>query len=152
MQQAPPPPPWTVVINQADGRPFYHNPVTNVSQWDYPVRPPLPPGPPPPMTREEMMLLLMQANLAEVQSQQGPQMAQMQAKMPMPMQIDQDSTRLRFVKTDRVVCSIEGRWAAGAVASLNEDDPADPTGKTKLPLVCATLAHVSVRASAIIPQ
>ena len=79
------------------------------------------------------MMMQMHANLAEVQAQQGPQMAHMQAEMPLPMQMDETGTRLRFVKTDRVVCRIEGRWAAGAVASLNEDDPADPTGQTKLP-------------------
>ena len=43
---------------------------------------------------------------------------------------------LRFAKTDRVLCLVdEDMWAAGAVASLNEDHPGDPTGKTKLPYV-----------------
>ena len=43
--------------------------------------------------------------------------------------------RLRFQKTDRVLCKISGRWAAGAIASVNEDDPEDPTGQSKVPYV-----------------
>jgi hypothetical protein len=63
------------------------------------------------------------------------------------MQIEQEDKRLRFVKNDRVACRIEGRWAAGAVASLNEDDPSDETGQTKLPYVCRACMHASERAS-----
>jgi len=62
------------------------------------------------------------------------------------MQIEQEDKRLRFVKNDRVACRIEGRWAAGAVASLNEDDPSDETGQTKLPYVCRACMHASERA------
>jgi hypothetical protein len=45
------------------------------------------------------------------------------------------SPNLRFRKTDRVICKIKGRWATGAVASVNEDNPEDPTGQSKIPYV-----------------
>ena len=43
----------------------------------------------------------------------------------------------RFKRSERVVCRLGGDrpWACGIVASLNEDDPEDPTGQTKLPYV-----------------
>ena len=43
----------------------------------------------------------------------------------------------RFALLDRVVCRIGGDigWAAGAVQSLDEDDPSDPTGQRVLPYV-----------------
>ena len=35
---APPPPPgWSAHINPADGRTYYHNPVTMVTQYEYPM-------------------------------------------------------------------------------------------------------------------
>jgi hypothetical protein len=157
---APPLPlPWIVLINQADGRPYYHNPLTNVSQWEYPQRAPLPPGPPPQMTPEDMMMQQqvqenrrMQQMQANMQEQQQPppwfplaarmewnaQQTSMTPSTPPEemMQMEQEDKRLRFVKNDRVACRIEGRWATGSVASLNEDDPSDETGQTKLPYVC----------------
>ena len=45
--------------------------------------------------------------------------------------------KLRFAKLDRVVCNI-GRlrkWAPGSVQSINEEDPSDPTGQSRLPYV-----------------
>ena len=173
---APPLPlPWIVLINQVDGRPYYHNPLTNVSQLEYPQRAPLPPGPPPQMTPEDMMqqqvqihrqmqeqMLRLQQMQANMQAQQGPppwlplaarmewqaQQTSMTPSTPPEemMQIEQEDKRLRFVKNDRVACRIEGRWAAGAVASLNEDDPSDETGQTKLPYVCRACMHASERA------
>jgi len=46
-------------------------------------------------------------------------------------------TKLRFEKFDRVVCRIGGErgWAPGTIQSLNEEDPSDPTGQSKLPYV-----------------
>jgi len=43
----------------------------------------------------------------------------------------------RFAKLDRVVCRIGGSrgWAAGSVQALNEEDPSDPTGQTRLAYV-----------------
>ena len=43
----------------------------------------------------------------------------------------------RFRRTERVVCRLGGErpWASGTVAAVNEDDPSDPTGQTKLPYV-----------------
>lgn len=46
----------------------------------------------------------------------------------------------RFHKFERVVCNVGGErmWASGKIQSLNEDDPEDPTGQTKLPYVVKT--------------
>lgn len=46
-------------------------------------------------------------------------------------------TKSRFAKFDRVVCKIGGErgWGAGTIQALDEDDPSDPTGQTKLPYV-----------------
>ena len=43
----------------------------------------------------------------------------------------------RFKRTERVVCRMGGArpWASGSIAAVNEDDPNDPTGQTKLPYV-----------------
>ena len=43
----------------------------------------------------------------------------------------------RFQKFDHVMCLVGGErpWASGIVVMLNEDDPDDPTGQTKLPYV-----------------
>ncbi len=43
----------------------------------------------------------------------------------------------RFAKLDRVVCNIGGSrgWAAGSVQALNEEDPSDPTGESRLAYV-----------------
>ena len=43
----------------------------------------------------------------------------------------------RFLRAERVVCNVGGerRWASGSVQAVNEDDPEDPTGQTKLPYV-----------------
>ena len=44
--------------------------------------------------------------------------------------------RLRFEKTDRVLCLVgEDEWAPGSIAALYEDHPEDPTGLTKLPYI-----------------
>ena len=45
--------------------------------------------------------------------------------------------KARFEKFERVVCRIGGEhgWAAGVIQSLNEADPEDPTGQTRLPYV-----------------
>ena len=45
--------------------------------------------------------------------------------------------KLRFGRFDRVVCKIGGErgWGAGTIQALNEEDPSDPTGMTKLPYV-----------------
>jgi len=40
----------------------------------------------------------------------------------------------RMALFDRVVCNIGG-WAAGTIQSVDEDDPEDPTGQSKLPYV-----------------
>ena len=43
----------------------------------------------------------------------------------------------RYYRGERVVCRLGGDrpWASGVVASVNEEDPADPTGQAKLPYV-----------------
>ena len=41
--RGPPPPPWQVVVAPGQPRPYYYNPVTNVTTWE---PPPLPPPPP----------------------------------------------------------------------------------------------------------
>jgi len=43
----------------------------------------------------------------------------------------------RFEKFDRVVCMLGGEygWGAGTIQALDEDDPEDATGQTKLPYV-----------------
>ena len=43
----------------------------------------------------------------------------------------------RFSKLDRVVCRIGGSrgWAPGSIQSLNEEDPSDPTGQSRLAYV-----------------
>ena len=43
----------------------------------------------------------------------------------------------RFKRTERVVCRMGGdrEWASGIVAAINEDDPEDPSGRTKFPYV-----------------
>ncbi len=45
--------------------------------------------------------------------------------------------RYRFRRFERVLCNIGGdrRWASGVVQSIDEEDPADPTGQTKLAYV-----------------
>ena len=51
----------------------------------------------------------------------------------------------RFEKFERVVCRIGGEygWAPGTIQALNEDDPGDPTGQTKLPYVVKLDAPLS---------
>ena len=75
--------PWIVLINQVDGkpggRPYYHNPHTYVSQWEYPQSAPLPPGPPPQMTPEDMMQQQVQAT--RQMQEQMLRLQQMQANM-----------------------------------------------------------------------
>ena len=46
-------------------------------------------------------------------------------------------SKSRFEKFERVVCQIGGEegWAAGTIQALNEDDPDDASGQTKLPYV-----------------
>ena len=46
-------------------------------------------------------------------------------------------TKPRFDRFERVVCKIGGErgWAPGTIQALQEDDPADVTGQTKLPYV-----------------
>ena len=39
-----------------------------------------------------------------------------------PPTLNPTPPRLRFQKTDRVICKVSGRWAAGTVVSLNEDN------------------------------
>ena len=45
--------------------------------------------------------------------------------------------RLRFKQFERVVCRVGGArsWAAGTIQAINEADPEDPTGRTKLAYV-----------------
>lgn len=45
--------------------------------------------------------------------------------------------QLRFRRTERVVCRMGGArpWASGNIQAVNEDDPQDETGRTKLPYV-----------------
>jgi hypothetical protein len=45
--------------------------------------------------------------------------------------------KARYHRFERVVCKIGGerKWAPGTIQSLDEDDPSDPTGQTKLPYV-----------------
>lgn len=49
----------------------------------------------------------------------------------------QNPIRSRFERFDRVVCKLGGEvgWAPGTIQSLDEEDPSDPTGQTKLPYV-----------------
>lgn len=51
----------------------------------------------------------------------------------------------RFGKGERVVCRIGGEhgWAPGGIMALNEDDPSDRTGRTKLPYVVKVDAPIS---------
>jgi hypothetical protein len=41
--RGPPPPPWQVVVAPGQPRPYYYNPVTNVTTWEPPPMPPPPP-------------------------------------------------------------------------------------------------------------
>ena len=51
--------------------------------------------------------------------------------------LNQPAPASRFQKAERVVCRIGGEhgWAAGTIQALDEEDPQDPTGRTKLPYV-----------------
>lgn len=51
--------------------------------------------------------------------------------------LTQPSPPRRFQKSERVVCRIGGEygWAPGTIMALDEDDPGDPSGQTKLPYV-----------------
>ena len=43
----------------------------------------------------------------------------------------------RFKRTERVVCLVGGdqQWSSGTIAAVNEADPEDPSGRTKIPYV-----------------
>lgn len=43
----------------------------------------------------------------------------------------------RYKRSERVMCNVGGerKWASGSVQAINEDDPSDSTGRTKLPYV-----------------
>ena len=45
--------------------------------------------------------------------------------------------QLRFIRAERVVCRMGGArpWASGSIQAINEEDPSDPSGRTKLPYV-----------------
>lgn len=45
--------------------------------------------------------------------------------------------KLRYKMLERVVCYVGGQrgWASGAIMSMNEEDPSDETGRTRLPYV-----------------
>jgi hypothetical protein len=50
---------------------------------------------------------------------------------------DRGPVQSRFKKFERVVCKIGGErgWGPGTIQALDEDDPNDPTGQSKLPYV-----------------
>lgn len=46
-----------------------------------------------------------------------------------------EQSKLRFERFERVMCNLGPEWAAGNVQALNEADPEDPSGRTRLPYV-----------------
>ena len=55
----------------------------------------------------------------------------------MKVHSEAESFKRRFLKLDRVVCKIGAPrpWAPGTIMSINEDDPEDPTRRSKVPYV-----------------